>query len=166
MWTEFILLSYVSSFLGDLKFSPNFLIARSLYIKMSVKLKESYTPLKVCAKSRDTVWQTPSPFLYFPSDQVGSLRINSWDYVGYFQRGTVRKKWFYHSENEEGNLATSRYRISCAEKNTLVESLILDRLIFHGFPPQNLLLFHLWAIKEGPCFFLTFRSYKPVSFIE
>ena len=120
---------------------------------------------KVCAKRRGTVWQTPSSFLYFRSDRLGSLRINSYDYVGHFQSGPVRKQWLYHSENEEGNLATMKNRISRVEKSTLVNSLILDRLIFHIFPPQNLLLFHLWAFKEGPCFFLTFRSYKPVSFI-
>ena len=72
--------------------------------------------VKVCAKSRGTLWQTPSPFLYFRSDRLGSLRINSWDYVGYFQSGPVRKKLSYHSENEEEKLATTRNRISCAEK--------------------------------------------------
>ena len=125
-----------------------------------------FLPLKVCAKSRGTVWQTPSPSLYFPSDQLGSIRVYSWDYVGYHQSDTVRKKWFYQSENEEENLATSRNRISCAEKNILVESLILDRLIFHGFPPQNLSPSICSPYKGVPVFSLLLDSKNQSCLIE
>ena len=75
---------------------------------------------KVCVKILDRVCKNALPFLKFLSDWYNFFRVQSWNYVEHFQGIFVEKKWNYHRENEEEKIATLKYLIFCAEKNTLL----------------------------------------------